>query len=207
MFRFVTHTFQYGPAACQAGELYLPEITSPPVVCLLQGGFWRLPHGRDQMHAIACDLAGRGYAVWNVGYRRIGERGAGWPGTFDDVSVGLNHVADLAGRGIGLNLDQVAVAGHSPARCWPCGELAGKRASARARAWRSGWRLFSIWSRRTIAIRVRGSLPTCSVARLRRSRCATRWRRRARCCRSACRSGYCTGAWMIGYRFRSHATM
>lgn len=113
MSRCVTHTFQYGPAACQAGELYLPDVPSPPVVWLLHGGFWRLPYGRDQMHAIAYELAGRGYSVWNVGYRRVGERGGGWPGTFDDVSAGLDYVADLAARGIELDLGRVAVAGHS----------------------------------------------------------------------------------------------
>ena len=110
---FVIHTFRYGPAACQAGELYLPDGRHPPVVCLLHGGFWRLPYGRDQMHPIACDLARRGYAVWNIGYRRVGEPGGGWPGTFDDVSAGLDQLAELAAGGIALDLGRVAVAGHS----------------------------------------------------------------------------------------------
>jgi acetyl esterase/lipase len=106
-------TESYGPADGQEGDLYLPGRAHPPVVCLLHGGFWRMPHGRDQLHAIAEDLARRGYAVWNLGYRRLGAPGGGWPGTFEDVAAGVDHLAHLAARGIDLDLTRVAVAGHS----------------------------------------------------------------------------------------------
>ena len=36
------------------------------VVCLLHGGFWRMPYGREELRAIAEDLRARGYAVWNI---------------------------------------------------------------------------------------------------------------------------------------------
>ena len=53
-------TVQYGSTPPQTADLYLPDTdTQVPVVCLLHGGFWRVPHGREQFHAIAIDhLAG-----------------------------------------------------------------------------------------------------------------------------------------------------
>ena len=68
------HALHYGPAASHVGDLHLPAADAPPVVCLLHGGFWRLPHGREQLGAVADDLATRGYAAWNIGYRRVGDK-------------------------------------------------------------------------------------------------------------------------------------
>ncbi|BEV70818.1 MULTISPECIES: S9 family peptidase [unclassified Paludibacterium] len=106
-------THHYGAMACQAGELWLPSRTSPPVVVLLHGGFWRLPWGREQLHPLALDLCRRGFAVWNMGYRRLGEDGGGWPGTFEDVRAGLDALADLVGQGVVLDLHRVLLVGHS----------------------------------------------------------------------------------------------
>lgn len=106
-------TFHYGPMPCQAGELFLPQQSNPPVVCLLHGGLWRTPWGRDQMVPLACDLQQRGFAVWNLGYRRVGEAGGGWCGTFGDISAGIDVLADIAASGISLDLQRVTVVGHS----------------------------------------------------------------------------------------------
>lgn len=103
----------YGTEAGQAGDLVLPLNAHPPVVCLLHGGFWRAPYGRDQFHDIALDLAQRGFAVWNLGYRCVGDEGGGWPGTFDDVVAGIGHLAHLADAGVDLDLGRVTMAGHS----------------------------------------------------------------------------------------------
>lgn len=111
--RSASITYAYGPAPAQEGDLHLPEQTHPPVVVLLHGGFWTMPHGREQMTAVADDLAMRGFAVWNLEYRRLGAPGGGWPGTLADVAAGLDHLAQLAADGVDLDLDRVAVAGHS----------------------------------------------------------------------------------------------
>lgn len=103
----------YGPLEEQLGDLYLPAVARPPIVCLLHGGFWRMPYGREQMTAVAADLAERGFAVWNLEYRRLGARGGGWPGTFDDVVAGVAHLEKVAARGVGLDLRRLTVAGHS----------------------------------------------------------------------------------------------
>lgn len=72
-----------------------------------------MPWGREQMTAVADDLAARGFAVWNLEYRRLGAPGAGWPGTLLDVAAGLDHLAQIAESGVDLDLDRVFVAGHS----------------------------------------------------------------------------------------------
>ena len=72
-----------------------------------------MPYGRDQMTDIAQDLARRGFAVWNLEYRRLGAHAGGWPGTFDDVIAGIEHLGRLVARGIDLDLQRVAVVGHS----------------------------------------------------------------------------------------------
>ena len=105
---------QYGSSPAQTADLYLPDTnTLAPVVCLLHGGFWRVPHGRDQFDAIATDLRARGYAVWNIGYRRLGEASGGWPGTMEDVAAAIDHLAALRDQGHRLDLERVAVVGHS----------------------------------------------------------------------------------------------
>src|SRR5690606_40806967 len=64
---------RYGTAPGQEGDLNLPHgAAAPPVVVLLHGGFWRMPYGREQLDAASNALAARGYATWNLGYRRLG---------------------------------------------------------------------------------------------------------------------------------------
>lgn len=102
-------TMRYGRAEAQAYDLYLPSVTRHGLVCLLHGGFWRAPHGRNQMDAVAADLAARGYVVCNMGYRRVGEAGGGWPGTFDDVIACFEHLMHTVNPDSG----PVVLAGHS----------------------------------------------------------------------------------------------
>lgn len=106
-------TFRYGAAPSQAGDLHLPKAALPPVICLLHGGFWRMPYARDQYTPIAEDLARRGYAAWNLEYRRIGEAGGGWPNTLQDVADGIDHLATLKAEGADLDLSAVVTVGHS----------------------------------------------------------------------------------------------
>lgn len=104
-------TIAYGPESAQAGELYLPPGAGPfPVVVLLHGGFWSAAFDRRQLTGPADDLVAGGIAVWNVEYRRIGEPGGGYPGTFLDVAAAVDA---LEGMDPALDLDRVVVAGHS----------------------------------------------------------------------------------------------
>lgn len=126
-------TISYGVSPDQVADLHLPGTTRPPVVCLLHGGFWRMPYGRDQMTAVASDLAERGLAVWNLEYARLGGSAKAWPATMDDVAAGIDHLAQLADDGVDLDLDRVTVIGHSAGghlALW----VAGRHRSGRADA-------------------------------------------------------------------------
>jgi dipeptidyl aminopeptidase/acylaminoacyl peptidase len=50
--------------------------------------------------------------VWNIEYRRVGEEGGGWPGTFEDVGAAIDHLEVLAEEEP-IDLDRVVVVGHS----------------------------------------------------------------------------------------------
>ena len=108
------HTIEYGASQSQVGDLYLPRLEHAPVVCLLHGGFWRMPYGRDELAPVANDLVARGFAVWNLEYRRLGAPDGGWPHMLQDVALGIDHLATLAATtSTKLDLGRVIVVGHS----------------------------------------------------------------------------------------------
>ena len=102
----------YGDAAIQVADLYLPaEPQGAAVVVLVHGGFWYSDYDRSLEVDVAADLVAAGYAVWNLDYRSIGN-GGGFPTTFEDVAAGCDALVDAA-AGPGLDLDRVALVGHS----------------------------------------------------------------------------------------------
>jgi acetyl esterase/lipase len=106
----------YGRARSQYGELFLPDGAGPhPVAVVLHGGFWRAAYGRKLMHPLCADLAARGWAAWNVEYRRLGRlSGGGYPRTLEDVAAAVDHLADLPKPKECLALFRSVVAiGHS----------------------------------------------------------------------------------------------
>jgi acetyl esterase/lipase len=113
----------YGPGRGQFGELRLPEGDGEhPVAVLVHGGFWRAQHGRKLMHALAADLVARGWATWNLEYRRVGRlSGGGYPRTLDDVAAAVDHLAVLPAHPAvdvrpvrhRLDLGRVVAVGHS----------------------------------------------------------------------------------------------
>ena len=110
----------YGPGRSQYGELFLPEIGSHPpphpVAVLLHGGFWKAQYGRKQMHPLCADLTARGWAAWNVEYRRLGHvSGGGVPQTLDDVAAAVDHLADLPAHLWGQSPDAQRAGGEGVA--------------------------------------------------------------------------------------------
>jgi acetyl esterase/lipase len=82
------------------------------VAVVIHGGYWRARFSRRVTRPIAADLARRGWASWNLEYRRVGRRqGGGWPTTFEDVAAGIDALADVE-PGM-LDLERVALVGHS----------------------------------------------------------------------------------------------
>ena len=103
----------YGPGPQQFGELWLPDGRGPhPVAIFVHGGCWRSEYGEDHVRPACAALAKAGMAAWCLEYRRVGDEGGGWPGTFEDVARGADHLREIA-KAHRLDLDRVAAAGHS----------------------------------------------------------------------------------------------
>lgn len=139
----------YGPAPAQVVELFLPTGKGPhPVVVVIHGGCFLAEYqGLPQTSAIAADLAGRGYAVWNVEYRKLGEHGAGYPGTFQDVADAVDRLRVEATKH-GLDTRRVVAVGHS------AGAHLGLWAASRAKLPRAS----SLWRADPLEIRAVVSL-------------------------------------------------
>jgi acetyl esterase/lipase len=115
---------RYGPGPDHVADLRLPapRVTGqpgtragPPLVIFLHGGFWRAAFDRSHAGPLGAALAAAGYAVCVPEYRRTGQPGGGWPGTFDDVAAAVDVLPGLAAEAAGGRVDQTAVvlAGHS----------------------------------------------------------------------------------------------
>jgi acetyl esterase/lipase len=106
-------TIAYGEAKQQVAELRLPKRTGPhPVVIVIHGGCWETPWALDHVRSLAAALTEDGVATWSLEYRRLGDPGGGWRGTFEDVAAGADHLAAVAAAHR-LDLERVVALGHS----------------------------------------------------------------------------------------------
>ncbi len=107
------HVIAYGDDPLQFGELRLPEGEGPfPVVVLLHGGCWMSEYDIAHSRKLADAFPRAGIATWSLEYRRIGDPGGAWPGTFDDVEAGYAHLPELIDAH-SLDPERVILAGHS----------------------------------------------------------------------------------------------
>lgn len=103
----------YGAAAPQFGDLRLPKGNGPhPVVMNIHGGFWRNKYDLTHAGHLCAALAEKGIATWNLEYRRVGDEGGAWPGSFEDILNGYRFIPELMKR-YHLATDRAAVMGHS----------------------------------------------------------------------------------------------
>jgi acetyl esterase/lipase len=107
------HRLSYGSDPLQFGELRLPPGPGPhPVAVVIHGGCWLAEYDLGYVSALAAALAEAGVATWSVEYRRVGNDGGGWPGTFADLAAAADHLRALAATHA-LDLGRVAAVGHS----------------------------------------------------------------------------------------------
>lgn len=118
-----TAILKYGDDALQFAELWLPlskaadpqssiqpQVTHPLLV-LVHGGCWLNEYDISHSQALSSSLAASGYAVWAIEYRRTGDKGGGWPGSFDDVKAGIQFTQTLNKHP--LDLTKIVIVGHS----------------------------------------------------------------------------------------------
>lgn len=128
---------RYGDGPHQWGELHRPDQPACGVVVVIHGGFWKARYDASLGHPLARDLARRGWAAYNLEYRRVGQGGGGAPGasgTLDDVAAGIDALADVPD----LDTSVVVTLGHSAG-----GHLA---------TWAAGRGRFDRWSPVRVAV-------------------------------------------------------
>jgi acetyl esterase/lipase len=108
----------YGPGADHVAEVRLPAAGGrpAPLIVFLHGGFWRVAYDRTHTGPLAAALAAAGYAVCVPEFRRTGQPGGGWPGTFDDVATAVDRLpaqVRQAGGPAVTGDEPVLLAGHS----------------------------------------------------------------------------------------------
>ena len=106
---------KYGFGDLQFGDLFLPTAHPGkrlPGVMFVHGGWWKNAYGLEYGGHLCDALRHLGVAAWSIEYRRVGDSGGGYPGTFEDVAAGFDYLKTLA-QTEPLNLDRVVVAGHS----------------------------------------------------------------------------------------------
>jgi acetyl esterase/lipase len=107
------HRIPYGSDPFEFGDLRLPAGEGPhPVAIVIHGGCWRARYTLEHIGNLAAALTRAGIATWSLEYRRVGNAGGGWPGSFEDVGRGADHLRELA-QSFPLDLNRVVVVGHS----------------------------------------------------------------------------------------------
>jgi len=105
-------TLFYGQDPLQFGELWLPKTQRPaPVVVLIHGGCWLNSFDLNHVRGLATALARSGYAVWALEYRRTGDDGGGWPGTYQDIALAMSQLRLL--EPFAVDIKKIALVGHS----------------------------------------------------------------------------------------------
>ncbi len=103
----------YGPHPLHIADLRLPLGDGPfPAVIAIHGGYWRNRYSLDHLGHLCAALTAQSMATWSIEYRRVGDEGGGWPGTFRDVAAGAEALFTFADR-LGIDPDRVVVVGHS----------------------------------------------------------------------------------------------
>lgn len=82
-----------------------------PLVILIHGGCWLSAYDIKHTYALSTGLSQAGFNVWSLEYRRSGDKGGGWPGTYDDVKAGI--LASARYNNAEFDLSHSVLVGHS----------------------------------------------------------------------------------------------
>ncbi len=103
----------YGNDANQCLDVYLPLRRCRGTVCLFHGGFWKMPHGKDQLDDVSIALARKGFSVINAEYRRLGYGNTHYREILEDAAAAVRSLTRLEQKYGRINLRPLYVAGHS----------------------------------------------------------------------------------------------
>jgi acetyl esterase/lipase len=103
----------YGSDANQFVDLRLPKEKGPHgLAIIIHGGYWRAKYDLGYAGHLCAALTAKGIATANLEYRRVGNAGGGWPGTFADVRTGFQFLSQSTPK-YEFDARRVVVIGHS----------------------------------------------------------------------------------------------
>jgi acetyl esterase/lipase len=104
---------RYGSDASQFVDLRMPKSKGAHALAMcMHGGYWRAKYDLEYFGHLCAALTAKGVATANVEYRRVGNAGGGWPGTFADIRAAYQFLMQSAER-YGFDARRVMVLGHS----------------------------------------------------------------------------------------------
>ncbi|MEP1445618.1 MAG: alpha/beta hydrolase [Paraglaciecola sp.] len=89
----------------------LENAQRKPLVVLIHGGCWLSAYDIQHTFALSTGLAQAGFNVWSLEYRRSGDSGGGWPGTYEDIKAGIFAAAKYNNGE--FDLSESVLVGHS----------------------------------------------------------------------------------------------
>jgi acetyl esterase/lipase len=102
----------YGNDPNQFADVRAPAGARRGAVMFVHGGYWRARYDLAHAGHLCAALTKRGVVTWNAEYRRVGNAGGGWPGTFEDVTQALLRLRQAAPE-LKFERERVVVVGHS----------------------------------------------------------------------------------------------
>jgi acetyl esterase/lipase len=103
----------YGNDRNQFIDLRLAKLSAPQSLAIvIHGGYWRALYDLAYAGHMSAALTAKGIATANLEYRRAGNAGGGWPGTFADVRAAYQFLLQNASR-YRLDTRRVVAIGHS----------------------------------------------------------------------------------------------
>lgn len=103
----------YGSDPNQFVDLRIPKSKPPHALAIaIHGGYWRKKYDLEYFGHLCAAITAKGIATANLEYRRVGNAGGGWPGTFADIRAAYHFLAQSAGK-YGFEAQRIIVLGHS----------------------------------------------------------------------------------------------
>jgi acetyl esterase/lipase len=105
---------RYGDDPSQFVELRFPNGKGPfPILFVIHGGFWQSVYDLSHIGHLCAAFTSNGIITCNIEYRRIGNPGGGWPGTFQDISLATRRTLQITSQNRRFDQSQTAIVGHS----------------------------------------------------------------------------------------------
>ena len=104
----------YGSDPLQFAHIRYPKKQGAfPLLLVFHGGFWRREYDLGHMGHFCAALTAKGVVTCNIEYRRLGNRGGGWPGTFQDASLACHQLLQLLSTDPRIDTKRVSASGFS----------------------------------------------------------------------------------------------